>query len=175
MKLSLLLCIISSVCFSQIRVCWDPVPISIVLPNSDGMLLNWSTTTGYIDDQHWIVSEEGRHQIEVEVTDPETGCSTMRSKSIVAACDTCTFFAPNAFTPGNGIINNSFMPIGLNIQIQGLSIWDRWGQIIYQGTSPWFGTNKNKDDCPMDVYNWTCDYLCSGKQMKALGRVTIVR
>jgi len=55
-----------------------------------------------------------------------------------------TFYAPTAFTPGAGIGNKYFYPKGVGIdkgQYQ-LTVYDRWGQIIYQSNKCPLGTDK---------------------------------
>lgn len=53
-----------------------------------------------------------------------------------------TFYAPNAFTPNGDGINERFIPVGIGWQYEDydFTIWDRWGELIYQTNSqnePW--------------------------------------
>jgi hypothetical protein len=167
----ILLLLLSTIASAQVRVCLEPGIVNVSMPNSEGYDLIWNPSTGYVNDENqWVILDTGFHDIKVEVIDPETGCSAFRSKRIHAICDTCSFFVPNAFTPNLDTNNNVFIPVGLNMDIEQLNIFNRWGELIYSGLGPWDGQNSQND-----VYVWACDYFCAGNRMKATGRVTIVR
>ncbi len=60
------------------------------------------------------------------------------------------YFTPNAFTPNGDGINDVFHPIGnvIDLETYELSIYDRWGQVIFQSTDPyegWDGTAGGKE------------------------------
>jgi gliding motility-associated-like protein len=54
---------------------------------------------------------------------------------------------PNAFSPGNDDINPLFKPEGLGIKDYRMTIYNRWGEKIYDadwGKQPWDGTYKGE-------------------------------
>jgi len=95
-------------------------------------------------------------------------------------------FTPSAFTPNEDGFNDYFLPEGvyLNDQEFELSIYDRWGNLIYE-TNERFGAyigwdgraNKGKNIAQQDVYVWvirTKD-LADEKRHQYIGHVTLVR
>jgi gliding motility-associated-like protein len=57
-------------------------------------------------------------------------------------------------------------------------IYNRWGQMVFQSTSPksgWDGTFKGKVQ-PMDVYTYTLDVIFSdGKKLRKTGDITLLK
>jgi gliding motility-associated-like protein len=69
---------------------------------------------------------------------------------------------PNAFTPNNDGINDSFFPImsGYDIYESEMLIYNRFGQLIFQTVdirSGWDGTSKGKP-CDTGTYIWKVSY-----------------
>lgn len=70
-----------------------------------------------------------------------------------------TFYAPNAFTPNQDINNESFLPMGVGWKdnTYQLSIFDRWGSLIFSTSDVykgWNGRLKNNDAVQQDLYVW---------------------
>lgn len=71
------------------------------------------------------------------------------------------FVVPNAFTPNNDGINDLFQPI--TNQDYRVAIFDRWGELLYQGKTPWDGTYKGQLLNPgIFVYKILADKLYTG-------------
>ena len=88
-----------------------------------------------------------------------------------------TFYAPTAFTPGAGIGNKYFYPKGVGIdkgQYQ-LTIYDRWGQIIYQSDKYPLGTDKleSEEGGWNGRYHNTGDYVEIGTYMWKVNLVDV--
>jgi gliding motility-associated-like protein len=66
------------------------------------------------------------------------------------------FYIPNAFTPDGDGINDFFTGKGIYIEEFEMSIFDRWGNLIYRSddiTKPWDGkANKGTEIAQSDVY-----------------------
>ena len=65
-----------------------------------------------------------------------------------------TFFVPNAFTPNDDGINDTFQPKMHNIEGYKLHIFNRWGDLIFTSHDPanqWDGTYLG-NECQIDVY-----------------------
>ncbi|MBU1720175.1 MAG: gliding motility-associated C-terminal domain-containing protein, partial [Bacteroidetes bacterium] len=75
---------------------------------------------------------------------------------------------PNAFTPDGDGVNDLFLP-GLQ-----LAIYNRWGQLLYEGTDGWDGTYKG-DKLTPGTYFYILE-LKSAKNTinKINGTVTVV-
>lgn len=92
-----------------------------------------------------------------------------------------SFYIPNAFTPGNGDgVNDVFMGAGIGIETYEMWIYDRWGEMLYNGndiTKGWNGKKAGKgDEVKQDTYIWKVkikDVL--GKKHEYVGHVTLLR
>jgi gliding motility-associated-like protein len=119
------------------------------------------------------VKREGSYN--VTVTNQCGSASTSR-KILFSECQ---IYFPNAFTP-NGDGNNDVFKVlnGLNIVTFNLTIFNRWGQKVFQTTQPtqgWDGKSNGQTNTP-GVYIWSCNLTERGKQLKTLhGTVTLVR
>ncbi len=93
-----------------------------------------------------------------------------------------TLQMPNAFTPNNDGLNDSFKGYGY---LEGLSnykmtIWNRWGEQIFLTEDPTKGWNGEKDNegslSPQGVYVYLIDYLSPRGDVKSLkGHLTLIR
>ena len=89
------------------------------------------------------------------------------------------FYMPNAFTPDNNRSNDVFKPIiGGVITRYELTVYNRWGQVVFASNNPgkgWDGTfNGALQDT--NVFGWVCTYQLQGQPVKvAKGTVTLIR
>jgi gliding motility-associated-like protein len=91
----------------------------------------------------------------------------------------CGTFIPNGFTPNHDGLNDIFKPIITgNIISYHFSVFNRWGQKVFESFEPgkgWDGTLKN---IPLktDVFIWICEYQLAGKPVVLKrGTVTLIR
>ena len=86
-------------------------------------------------------------------------------------------FVPNTFTP-DAPINNIFIPKGGNIRTFEISIFDRWGSIVFTSNSidqGWDGTFKGVK-CQVGTYTWKIlygDYNHTKKEL--VGHINLLR
>jgi gliding motility-associated-like protein len=88
-----------------------------------------------------------------------------------------TIFAPNAFTPNGDGTNELFLVKVTYAKKFLLEIFDRWGELIYEGTDPLEGWNGEYlgNPCQEDVYVWRATVTNSENLAKQLiGRVTLI-
>jgi gliding motility-associated-like protein len=74
------------------------------------------------------------------------------------------FFVPNSFTPNEDGNNDSFLPsynLNKEWQFKMLSVYNRWGDLIFKSTDKTFGWDGNFNGKPADagVFVWQIDYL----------------
>ncbi|MEO9022624.1 MAG: PKD domain-containing protein [Ginsengibacter sp.] len=85
---------------------------------------------------------------------------------------------PSAFTPGKFGVNGSIRVAGFGIKEMHWSIYNRWGQKIFETNSfksSWDGTFKGKLQ-PMDAYAYTLDVVFSdGTKARKTGDITLIR
>jgi gliding motility-associated-like protein len=85
---------------------------------------------------------------------------------------------PSAFTPGKFGMNSRIRVEGFGISQMTWSIYNRWGQKVYETNSPkssWDGTFKGKLQ-PVDVYAYTLEVTFSdGTKARKTGDITLLR
>jgi len=110
------------------------------------------------------------------VTD-ELGC--MSSDSVIVYAYP-TIYVPNAFTPGGNVKNPIFYAYGLGIADFTMTIYSRWGQILFQSDDiyeGWDGT-VNGTEAQRGVYVWTIQYTTDidpTDVKKMIGHVSLLR
>ncbi|MGB3947617.1 MAG: PKD domain-containing protein [Bacteroidia bacterium] len=72
-----------------------------------------------------------------------------------------TFYVPNAFSPNNDGVNDSFIGVGNFVTEFAMSIFDRWGVLVYYTDDikkPWDGTiNNGKVLAKQDTYVYSIE------------------
>ncbi len=109
------------------------------------------------------------------------GCSA-QSVKLIHVLDEFIYYVPNSFTPDSDDLNNSFNPIlfsGFDPQSYTLTIFDRWGEILFvshDATVGWDGTYGN-NLCLVGTYTWTIQVKTTlTKELKNLhGHVNLIR
>jgi gliding motility-associated-like protein len=108
------------------------------------------------------------------------GCSTSDTVNIIIENCTCDLYFPNAFTPDNNNLNESFMPVtGCEVKDYELLIFNRWGQLIFTSKNinhGWDGNYKGKP-APNGAYLWMARYKAqfTGKTYNQKGSITLLR
>ena len=103
------------------------------------------------------VSHSGTYRATVR-----NACATVRDSVDIdyGECG-CIVYAPDVFTPNADGQNDLFQPITCgDITVQSLSIFNRWGELIFQTTTApfaWDGLFKGAV-CQPGVYAWHMDY-----------------
>jgi gliding motility-associated-like protein len=89
----------------------------------------------------------------------EYGCADSTCRSI-SLDNEYILFAPNAFTPDDDGINDTFLPVlrGFDNDTYHLQIYDRWGEMVFETrdvSEPWTGNVRGGEYYGEDnVYNW---------------------
>ena len=112
------------------------------------------------------------------------GCKTTDQVTVTVICNNTNIFIPNTFSPNGDGVNDVFYPRGKGIaQIRAFTIFDRWGNVIYQKTNfgindqqaGWNGTYHGKK-ADQGVYLYSVDVVCDNSQtMPIKGDVTLMR
>jgi gliding motility-associated-like protein len=129
-----------------------------------------STTSTY------AVNQEGDYSIAVT---NNKGCAGRASLQVRTQVNCSAVFFPNAFSPNGDGHNDNFGALGNLIAISNyrLSIYDRWGQIIFSNTDPykeWDGIYQGQNVTGSFV--WYATYLYKGQfHQTQKGYVTIIR
>jgi gliding motility-associated-like protein len=108
------------------------------------------------------------------------GCRDTIVKSITIGED-FGIYVPDAFTPNGDGLNDTFQPKGYGVVKYQLSIFDRWGEKLFQTTSfdqGWDGTfsGRGGDIVKQDVYVWHIKLVSVfGKEKEMSGKVLLTK
>lgn len=122
-----------------------------------------------------------RYEVILIVTN-EHGCIDTAIQNILIE-DVLIFYVPNVFTPDGDDYNNVFKPImtaGYDIYDYNLTIFNRWGEIIFESMNAdfgWSGTYGSGGLVDDGVYIWTLNFTesTSSKKHAIQGHVTILK
>ena len=81
---------------------------------------------------------------------------------------------PNAFTPNGDSINDRFQPIGTAIESYDLTVYNRWGEQVFQGNTAWDGRFEG-EEAPCDVYVFLMQVTVCDSVQAFSGDVTLIR
>jgi gliding motility-associated-like protein len=105
-------------------------------------------------------------------------CSASQKIEIICPC---SLWLPNIFSPNNDGFNDEYIPqITFELHSFSMTIFNRWGNIIYQTDEfiSWNGKNKYGRDASAGVYYCVVEYSCKdnpNKKRTAQGSITLVR
>jgi gliding motility-associated-like protein len=168
----------------------DPDSTTIVTP-----VITFTNKSSNYNDWHWDFGDQENSKDKDPVheyldtgsytvtlfTENTNGCLDTFSLKIIIAPD-YRLWLPNAFTPNNNRVNEVFKPQGVfyNISRYEMLIFDRWGQIIYEGHNldeGWNGRFNNSGPLVPDgvyIYKITLrDHLNNYHNYR--GNVTVFR
>lgn len=146
---------------------------------------HWTWTFGDLDysaDQNptYTFPDTGFFDVQL-IVQHESGC-TDTALQRVEVIPLSTLFFPNAFTPNNDGLNESFMGVGFlsGIRQYELAVWNRWGEEIFSSDDPlqgWNGRRQNTGDLLQEgVYVYTVKYTDPrGNKKSDKGTVTLIR
>ncbi len=138
-------------------VLWTPAA-GVDDPIGDQVIVSPTETTNYIIE---VTSREGcigRDSLLVNVT----------PRGVVAV--------PTGFTPNADGHNDTFIPIiqgGSTLKV--FRVFNRWGEVIHDNTSPWDGTYKGNDQ-PVGTYVFVAEYTDDQNAAKTInGHIALLR
>jgi len=113
-------------------------------------IFNQGEATSLLSNPTYTFQDTGFQEITLIVTH-ESGCQDSITKQLDIP-PVVKFFIPNAFSPNDDGRNDEFLPQGIVLGIRDyeLSIWNRWGDLVFETDDPfqaWDGkTNKLRTD-----------------------------
>jgi gliding motility-associated-like protein len=119
------------------------------------------------------VNTEGLYTLQLTTHNLCAGADSTYLKMLEAESP---FLVPNAFTPNNDGLNDTFRPVATGDLIPQFSmvIYNRWGQLIFETTNPAEGWDGK--DAPAGVYGWVISYSdMERKVFKMRGSVTLLK
>ena len=123
-------------------------------------------------------TEQGLHCVFLKVKN-NYGCTDVIEKCLTIEKE-FTIYIPNAFSPNENNINDSFYAVGINILEFEMFIFDRWGEQIFYSddiNKHWDGKAKGGAEvAQQDVYVWKVNVKdIFGKTHNLIGHVTLLK
>ena len=145
----------------------------------NGAYYNWdfgdSSVMSQLTSPYHSYDEVGFYDITLMV-ESDHGCrDTVRG--IVRIEYGFSFFVPSAFTPNGDGVNDYFQGYGTFIKEYELTIYDRWGILVYKTTDyskPWDGKVKNEVQNDIYVYKIKVTDL-KNNQHSYIGKVSVIK
>ena len=135
-------------------------------------------STSILPNPAFIYTESGEYKIKLTVMNNE-GCTDTVSHTIIIEPE-FVLYIPNAFTPDNDELNDSFTPRGMGFFDFEMEIYNRWGEKIYYTNNTdksWDGRAKGEMEISkQDVYVykiWVKDF--KEQVHYYVGNVTLIR
>ena len=125
---------------------------------------------------NYVITEEGFYSLAIS---NECGTSIFNMLVIPEDCS-CALYLPNAFSPGNGGINETFEVFpDCELTYFSLSIFNRWGKMVFQSKdfeNEWDGTYQG-GILAQDVYVYTLEYSFVEERKVQIkqGTITLLR
>ena len=165
---------------NQVISSGDLAPLNLDITWMDEYSIVWTPadklSCNFCPDPLWVGLESD--EVSATITD-ELGCnsSDVFFMTVEAVEDFVHF--PTAFSPNKDGINDVFLPLYQgNFDFYHLSIFDRWGNEVFEQKSPnlgWDGFDK-ASPAPIGVYAFQLDYaLKDGSRQVLRGNLTLVR
>ncbi len=126
-------------------------------------------------DNFCLVTKPGIYWVEVN-----NSCGMVTDEIVVQfeKCG-CEVYFPTAFSPDGDLLNDIFLPIAdCNFTLYDFTIFDRWGQKIFETKNPMVGWNGNfgNNKAPCGVYIYRFNYKSFDSEVKiTTGSVTLIR
>ena len=124
---------------------------------------------------YYAVKQAGTYSVKVS---NQCGSKTA-SINVNALCDP-QLFIPTAFTPNADRINDWFrIPPNSGYQLTSMQVFNRWGQLIFDGkeNSPGWDGNYKRNPQPAGLYPYRMEIIAirSGKKMIKTGTIQLIR
>lgn len=128
-----------------------------------------------------LYTDTGSHQVKLNVVS-QNGCVDSVIKLIYVEGKNIVHM-PNAFTPGNDNFNNEFKPVGIweNVSFYKFSIWNRWGEMLFESDDPHLGwdgrcSDQKNGECSQGAYVFNLTYMdMTGKMQYLIGSFMLIR
>ncbi|MCQ2285872.1 MAG: choice-of-anchor L domain-containing protein [Bacteroidales bacterium] len=161
----------------------EPVIFTNTSTGGNIVQYDWNFGDGFHDSiqcpEHiYHITEDRYYTITLTVTTDEN-CSASFASPIYVT-DNFNLYVPNAFTPNNDGLNDKFKPAISEAEYYLFTIYNRFGQMIFQTTDPnegWDGTHRGKK-CVPGLYTWNLRYsrpADASSIIKIAGEVTLLR
>lgn len=191
---------------SQVVTVSDPVPVNAAFvavqadpcagltvtttngtTGPDSLVCSWNMGDGTIlsgTDVQYTYADPGTYTVTLTATDPICGEQGVFSVPVLVRQVPSALLSadvPNVFSPNSDGTNEVFFPIEDAGDAVALTVWNRFGQVVYESKGnfvPWNGRSRT-DPVPEGVYYYELSYsfACASGQVahKRSGNVQVLR
>ena len=160
----------------------DP-KMELINNTTNGLDFTWD----FGDEQNSIeenpihIYEEAKNYIVMLLAVSAEGCKDSIYQNI-SVIEPLIYYIPNSFSPNGDQSNNTFFPVftyGYNPFDYHLSIFNRWGELIFESFDPqvgWDGTYKELGLVETGTYVWKIDFglKINGEKTSIVGTVSLI-
>ena len=122
--------------------------------------------------EYFVAKKTGRYSVMVA-----NSCGSTQDEILITT-RVCDIYFPSAFTPNKDGKNDLFKALnGYHIEEFHLSVYNRWGQKLFETNDQnkgWDGSFNNQPQ-DMGVYIWYCYYKRNNQYKKLNGTITLLR
>lgn len=154
-------------------------PVRLTATSDAGNVFTWSPAT-FLDNPFGTkpVATPTQNMIYTVAIANDYGCQSLDEVKIWVTPVCNQLYVPEAFTPNGDGKNDRFMAIdyGQN-QMQSLQIYNRYGQLVFEGNSfeeGWDGTFRGQPQ-PIGTYAYLLRVYCNNADRLISGNVTLLR
>ncbi len=161
----------------------NAIELSITPASFDSILWFGGNITGQCTNSPVCtdsLSETGSFDYSVIVTGAN-GCSATGTQAVFVTvqCDVEKADIPTAFSPNGDGLNDVFSIVSPGEEeVRSMKIWNRFGQLVYEGSGPWNGRQNGKP-AESDVYIYLirvgCPVIVTSEEKVLKGDVTLLR
>ncbi len=126
-------------------------------------------------------TQTGTYTACLTVIDNQTSCPSSICKEVIIG-GVLFFYIPNAFSPDDDGVNETFKPsiYGVDIEEYTFMIYDRWGELIFESqnlSNGWDGHYKSENEVKQDVYVWKLRFHdpTTDKVINKVGHVSLIK
>ena len=148
---------------------------------SDGF--QWSFGDGniaFIENPVHEYADTGKYEV-VLIAFSQNGC-TDTAQALLDVEPINTYFLPNAFSPNDDGLNDEYMGTGIlkGIRAFSMTIWNRWGEKVYESNNPTSGWNgqvaSDGQPAPKGIYHCQVEYITArGERQEVESAITLLR
>ncbi|MEY2969819.1 MAG: hypothetical protein RLZZ599_192, partial [Bacteroidota bacterium] len=125
---------------------------------SDDIITNMGDGSMYLNQRNFVHAYSDTGWFEVEHVVINTFDCPDTSKAMVRINPETLIFVPTAFTPNGDGDNEVFFATAVGIKEFQLTIFNRWGEVMYSSSSAsehWDGNHPNGAPAAEGVYTWS--------------------
>lgn len=128
------------------------------------------------ENTSYFFSNAGTYPVAL-VVENSYGCADTALKHVAIEAG-FTFFVPNSFTPNGDGINDVFIPVASGIKQYDLTLFNRWGDLLFKTSDISVGWNgeAGSEPCAQGVYVWKASVsTIHGESKTITGHLTLLR